>query len=230
MGKIKLKSTFPALIIAGLLVVLSGTSAVYAASNSTFNQTINGGTLSADILDAGGSAVGSPTVAMSATTASFTCLLGGSASTGTFGSNTNRIYVLNPGAANNGWTLTLAATDGATALWTSGGSTFDFNDAGGSGCIDGGDADAKAGQLTVNPSAGTLTTDCATCTTANITKGSSTAFAQGTLDSITLLNAATASDDAWRGYLTGATLSQVIPAETPAGTYTVNMTLTVTAQ
>jgi hypothetical protein len=219
-------------VVAGFLVVLSGVgvTTVQAASNSTFNQTINAGTLTADILDAGGSPVASPAVAMSAKTASFTCQSGGSASTGTFGSNAERVSVSNPGIAASGWTLTIAATSGETAVWTSGGNTFDYNDAGGSGCTDGADADTKGGQLTIDPSVGTLATDCASCTTANISKGSSAAFLQGTTPSVTILNAAAGSDDLWRGYLTGATLSQPIPAETPAGTYTMNMTLTVTAQ
>ena len=49
------------------------------------------------------------------------------------------------------------------------------------------------------------------------------------LDSVTLLNAAAASDDIWRGYLTGVGMSQTIPAEQPADSYSVNMTLTAAA-
>jgi hypothetical protein len=213
----------------GLVIALSLPQTVQAANNSTFNQTINAGVLSVDILDASQVTVPSPSVAMSAKSSSFACQSGGSASTGLFGANAQRIYVMNPGGANNGWTLTLGATSGATTTWVSGGNTFDFNDAGTSGCTDAADADSKAGQLTVDPSVGTLTADCTSCTTANVTKGTSTAYVQTTVDSVTLLNAALSSDDIWRGYLTGATLSQTIPAETPAGVYTMNMTLTATA-
>jgi len=225
--KTKLKNILIA--ISAIVVVSCIPHTVFAANNSTFNQTINAGTLTTDILDASRNTVASPAVAMSAKNFSFNCQSSGSASTGTFGTNTERIYVTNPGAANNGWTLALAATSGATAVWTSGGNTFDFNDAGGSGCTDGADADSKGGQLTVDPSAGTITTDCGTCVATNITKGSSTGYVEGTTDSVTLLNAAAASDDVWRGYLSGAGLSQTIPAETAAGTFTLNMTLTVTA-
>lgn len=216
-------------VLAGLAVLCGVPQAALATNNSTFNQTINAGVLSVDILDASQASVGSPSIAMTAKSLSFSCQSGGSASTGTFGANAQRIYVMNPGGANNGWTLTLGATSGATATWTSGGNSFDFNDAGTSGCSDGADVDTKAGQLTVDPSVGTLVTDCASCAATNITKGSSTPYVQGTADSVTLLNAAATSDDVFRGYLTGATLSQTIPAETPAGTYTVNMTLTATA-
>jgi hypothetical protein len=201
-----------------------------AAGNSNFTQTINAGTLATDIRNASRVSVASPTVAMSTVSYPFVCLTGGSASSGTFGTNTERIYVDNPGAANNGWTLTLAPT-AATTLWQNGGSTqnYDFNDPGGSGCTDGGDADSVAGQLTVNATPGTLTTDCSACTTNNITKGSSTAYNQGTTDSVTLLTASNTSDEFGRWYLTGVTMSQTIPQEQSADSYTINLVLTVTA-
>lgn len=216
-------------LIAGLAILLSFgfVGSASGANNSTFNQTINAGTLATDIMDASRVTVASPAVTMSAKTFSFDCYSGGSASTGTFGTNTERIYVTNPDAADNGWTLTIAATSGATTLWSS--SSFDFNDSGGSGCTDGADADAKGGQLTVDPSVGTLTADCGSCVTTNITKGSSTPFAEGTTNSVTLLNAAAGSDDIGRWYLTGVGLSQTLPAETTTGAFTLNMTVTVTA-
>jgi hypothetical protein len=204
---------------------------VAAAGNSNFSQTINAGTLTTDIRDENRASVASPSVTMGAISYPFACLTGGSAPSGTFGTNTQRIYVDNPGNANNGWTLTLAATGGATTLWQNGGSSqnYDFNDPGGSGCTDGGDADSKGGQMTVNPAVGTLSADCLACVTTNITLGSSTAYNQGTTDSVTLLNAASGSDDFGRWYLTGANVSNTIPAEQPADSYTINLTLTVTA-
>lgn len=215
--------------VAGLT---SGT--VLAANDSDFNQTINAGTLSTGIFDASRVAVVSPSVTMSAMNFSFDCQAGGSASSGLFGTNSERVYVSNPDGADNGWTLTIAATGGATARWQNGGATrfIDFNDASGStaGCSDGADAsDTTAGQMTVDANAGTLTADCGTCTTSNVSKGSSASFNQGTVDSITLLNAAASSDDIWRGYLTGIDIDQTIPAETPADSYQINLTLTATA-
>jgi hypothetical protein len=203
----------------------------FAASNSNFTQTINAGTLATDIRDNNRVSVANPSVGMSAIAYPFACLTGGSAPTGTFGTNTERIYVDNPGNANNGWSLTLAATGGATTLWQNCGSSqnYDFNDPGGSGCTDGGDADSRPGQMTVNPSVGTITADCASCTTTGITTGASAAYNQGTTDSITLLSAAAGSDDFGRWYLTGANVSQTIPAEQAADSYTINLTLTVTA-
>jgi hypothetical protein len=224
----KMKGIVGVLLAIVLLAGISG-DVTHAVNNSTFNQTINAGVLSTDILDASQVTVASPSVAMSAKNLSFACQSGGSASTGTFGANTQRIYVINPGGADNGWTLTLAATAGPTAAWTAGGNSFDFNDATTGGCTDGIDTDTKAGQLTVDPSVGTITADCAACVLTNVTKGTSTAYVEGTANSVTLMTGATASDNVWRGYLTGAALSQTIPAETPAGAYTLNMTLTATA-
>ena len=216
-------------VIIGAVLAVVPMQTALAANTSTLNQTINNGVLSTDILDATKTPVASPSVGMTAKNLSFTCQSGANASTGTLGSASQRMYVINPGGADNGWTLTLGATAGATGTWVSGGNSIDFNDPTTSGCTDGADADSKGGQLTVDPSVGTLTADCASCTTANITKGTATGFNQGTTDSVTLLNAALASDNIWQGYLTGAGLSQVIPAETPSGAYTLNMTLTATA-
>jgi len=218
-------------VVVSLFVAVAMPATTFAAPTPTLNQTINAGTLSTDILDASQAPVASPSFNMSAKSTSFTCLSGGSASTGTLGSDPQRLYVIDPGAANNGWTLTMAATSGPTAVWTSGGNTFDFNDSGTAGCADSVvDTDVVGGQLTVSPTAGTITTDCSsTCTATNVTKGSASAFLEGTVPSITLLNAAAATENVWRGYLTGAGLSQTIPAAIPGGTYTLNMTLTATA-
>lgn len=218
-------------VLAVLGAVMLGNTGAYAANNSTFNQTINAGVLATDILDGSRNPVASPSVIMSAKSFAFECQSGGNASTGTFGAAGERLYVTNPGGANNGWTLTVAATNGATATWANGGATqtYDFNDASGSGCTDGGDADSRGGQMTIDANAGTLTTDCTSCSATNVSKGSSASFVQGTTDSVTLLNASAASDDAWRGYLTGATVTQSIPAEQASSAYTLNMTLTTTA-
>lgn len=221
-------------VIVVALVLGIGTMGVkdaYAAPTPTLNQTITAGTLSTDILNASLVTVASPSASLSSKGFSFDCQTGGSASTGTLGTDAEREYVINPGGANNGWTLAIAPTSGATAVWTSGGNTYDFNDATTSGCADGADSgDSVGGQLTINPTAGTLTADCnSTCVTTNITKGSSAAFLDGSVASVTLLTATAASDDYWRGYLTGSTLSQTIPANQPAGSYSLPMTITVTA-
>lgn len=216
--------------VAVVATSLIGGSA-YAASTADFSQVVGVGTLTTDIRDASRVSVSSPAVTMSAVTFSFNCQAGATASTGTFGSNSQRIYVDNPDSADNGWTLTLAATDGSTAGWSNSGDTqtFDYNDASGStaGCSDSGDTDSVAGQMTINPSAATLTTDYSGSSTTGISLGSSAAYAEGSVDSITLVTAGSTSADVWRGYVTGIGVSQTLPAEQAADTYTLNLTLTV---
>lgn len=206
------------------ITMLSLTTSIYAASTSNFTQTINAGTLSIDIVDGSYASVGSPGVSFGATTFSFTC---GSA-TGTLGTATQQIYVKNPDAADGGWTASIAGS-AITAVWDGAAADYDFNDPTSAGCTDGADGDSVAGQMTVNASGGTLAVgSCSSCVTTNITKGTSSAFSQGTTDSITLLSAAAGSSDIGDWTLQGVSLSQTIPAEQPAASdYDINMVLSV---
>ena len=198
----------------------------YAAGTSTFTQTINPGTLAVDIVDGSYNSVANPSMAMTAVTFSFSC----QTASGTFGTASEQIYVKNPDAADNGWTVSLAASS-TTAFWDGSTADFDFNDPGGTGCTDGTDADTLAGQMTVDASGATLAAgQCASCTTSNITKGSAASFSEGTTDSITILSGAAASDDIGDWTLRGVSISQKIPAEQPAlSDYSIDMTLTVAA-
>ena len=227
--KMNIEATLVALAL--VLAGIAGLLYADAAATPTLNQTINAGTLATDIRDASRVTVGSPSVAMSAATLSFSCLTGGSRPSGTLGSDSQRVYVDNPDNADNGWTLAIAATSGATAVWTDGGSnTYDFNDAGGSGCTDGADADLVGGQMTIDPASATTTTDYSGSSTTGITLlGSATAFVQATTDSITLVTAANTSADIWRGYFKSYTIYNTIPAEQAAAAYTLGFTITVSA-
>jgi hypothetical protein len=164
---------------------------------------------------------------MSAETFSFAC----GSSDGTIGTSSQQLYVQNPDAADGGWSLTIAAS-APTAVWESAGIDYDFNDPTSSGCADGaGDSDLLAGQMTINASVGTLSVGaCSTCSVNNITKGSSSAFSEGVLNSITLLTASSSSDDIGDWTLQGVSVSQTIPGEQPsASDYTISLTITVTA-
>ncbi len=233
MQKLIRKGSFSGLFVIMLIisVILGVGTYVLASSTSEFSQVINPGTLTTDIRSDSSTSVGSPAVTMGAKTFSFDCQSGGSASTGTFGTASERIYVDNPDAADGGWTLTLAAA-ATTTTWGSGSNYFDFNDAGGSGCTDTSgstDPDSYGGQMTVNPATGAITTDYSGSDTTGISLGSSSAYVQGTTDTITLVTASSASADIWRGYFTGISMSQTIPAEQAADTYTIDLTLSVTA-
>jgi hypothetical protein len=193
--------------------VVGISAAVYAAaSDSTnFTQQIGAGVISSFIGDASGAEVTSPSVAFSNVSVSNAV----QTSTGTLGTNSERVYVDNPSGANSGWTVTLAATGGPSAKWTAGGNQYSYNG-----------ASSANGQLTVDPSVGTITMEVGTNT--GITKGSSATYNSGT-SSITLLTASAGSDDINRLYLTGVGLSQTIPASTPPGSYQLDFTETVTA-
>ena len=193
------------------LVPLAGAPHAYAALSATsvLSQSITAGTISTDIRNASNVIINNPTIAMAAITAS----TAQQTATGTFGSNAQRITVDNPGGANNGWTLSLNATNPATDVWTSGGNNYDFNA-----------ASAAGGQLTVNPTTGTTTASVGGTT--GITMGTSATF--NSTAAVALVNAAAASADIWNGYFTGISLSQTIPAGQPVGTYTLPMTQTLT--
>jgi hypothetical protein len=179
-----------------------------------------GGTLSVDIVDSGGTSVPSPTMGMGAVTFSFPY----QTANGTFGVSTQKVRVNNT-TLNPQWSLTLAATGGATAFWNGTPADYDFNDPT-ANAVDGGDADSYGGQMTMDASAGTLG---GTCSATGITKGSSASFSEGVTNSITLLTAGATADTNCYWDFTGISVSQTIPAEQAADNYSIDMTLTVTA-
>lgn len=186
--------------------------------NGTY--TASAGTLTVDIVDGAGSPVGSPSMAMGAMTFSFDY----QTANGTFGVSTEKIRVENT-TANPQWNLTIAANGGSTAFWDGVASDYDFNDPT-ANAVDGADDDSLGGQMTMNASGGTLG---GTCSATDITKGSSASFSEGVTDSITLLTAGVSADTSCYWDLTGISVSQTVPAEQPADSYSINMTLTVTA-
>lgn len=109
--------------VVGLLGLYNMTNSSIAnaatTASSKLSQTINPGVLSTDIRNSSNVVVNNPTFSMAAKTVSFSQ----QTSTGTFGDNQNRIYVENPGAANNGWTLTLNTLQPGSGEWSSGSGT-----------------------------------------------------------------------------------------------------------
>ncbi len=181
------------------------------------------GTLTTDIVDSGGSSVSSPSVSFGGITVGNTC----QTSTGTLGASSQKVRVTN-NTTNAAWSLSIAATSGATSNWSSGTATYDFNDPTSSGCSDGGDADSLAGQLSIDPS-GASDTPKSNCVTTGVSLGSSSAFNQGTTDNITLSSASSSAGTRCYWDFTGISLSQKVPAFQPAGSYSMNFTMTVVA-
>jgi hypothetical protein len=178
-------------------------------------------TVTTDFVDGSGASVSNPSASLSNTAVGFTC----QTSSGSLGTATQKVRVTST-LDKGTWNLTMAATAGPTATWYSPPAppipahTYKFNDPAGSGCTN--------GQLMVNASAGTLTTQT-NCSTTGITKGSNAAFVSGTTDSVTILSSASPSDVDCYWELTGIGLSQTVPASQPGGNYTINMTMTATA-
>lgn len=206
-------------------VATAGSSGAWRGQIVAFREALVNPVLSVDIVDASGVSVASPSATLSTATAGFNC----QTVTGTIGTSAQRIRVTNT-TTSPAWTVAIAATSGATALWNSGGNNYDFNDPNGApaGCGDGGDADTRPGQLTLNPSIGT-TSPQSGCTTTGVTRGSSAGYNQGITNSLTLISASGSAQTGCYWDLTGISASQTIPATQPAGTYTLNLTITIVA-
>lgn len=208
------------------LASISDTTNAHIGNTTAYTTKICGtaaaGSLTADIVDSGGTPVGSPSVSMTSTPISFGC----QTSTGTLGTANEKIRVTNT-TGNAPWTLSVAGS-ATTALWTQGGNTFDFNDSSGSGCTDGGDADSRAGRMTQNPSVGTITPQGG-CSNTGVSLGSNTSFVEGVTDSITLSTASGSAQTSCYWDITGIALSQTIPAEQNSVTYTMSYVITVVA-
>lgn len=188
--------------------------------------TTGNGVLSIDIVDAIRTPVANPVFALNTTGYLFFC----EATNTVLGNAAQRIEVSNF-TATPAWNVTIAATTGATTTWTDGGvNSYDFNDPNGSpaGCIDGGDGDAVGGQLSIDPSLGVNTPDVG-CTTTGVSFGSASSYSEGVNDSITIASASSSASTGCFWQLTDIPISQQIPQDQASGSYTINLTLTVTA-
>lgn len=185
----------------------------------------NLGALSINIVDTGGTTIASPTLSFPSIDRKISCQNNSSV----LGVSNAKIRVTN-GTLNPQWNLTIAATGGATANWNNGaGANYDFNDPNNSGCGDGADADSFAGQLSINPSIGTSTPSSG-CNNTGLSFGSSSAFNQGIVDSITILTAgSTAGVSGCYWDITGIGMDQTIPQEQSNGAYSIDFTISAIA-
>lgn len=205
-------------LVAAAVSIFAMTGIAFASNQATINQSINDGAKSVDIVDAGGVTVASPAVSFGNLSFSFNTQDGA----GTLGTAAQAIRAYNPTSGAT-WSVSIAAS-APTAVWTSGGNTYDFNDT--SGYTDGADTDTKGGQMTIDPSAGTIA-GISGCATTNISKGTSTSFVEGTTNSIGLMTAASGASTYCRWDLTGINLTNKIPAAQPSGAYALTLVLTI---
>lgn len=186
------------------------------------------GEISVTVVDANGNNVTSPSYSMTNVFVMTNC----QTSTGTLGSSTQKIRLTNS-LNTGGWSLSLAATDGPSALWSpvDNSAHYDYNDPSGSpaGCNSGSDGDGYAGQLSINPSTASIN-PMSSCSTTGVTSGVLAAYEQSITNSITIASASSAADYGCYWDISGVNASQVIPPAQTAGDYSINMTLTAVAQ
>lgn len=179
------------------------------------------GNLSVDIVDGGDNPIANPVLQFGLGYIASTC----QDSTATMGGGTG--ILLSNQSSSSGWSVSVAATNGTNALWTSGGvDHYDYNDS--SGCADGSDTDSSAGQLSVNPSAASITPSNG-CTNSNISKGPQAAFSEGAISAITIMSASSGADMFCSWKMTDIGFKQKVPSYTPSGTYTLDLTVTSVA-
>ncbi len=208
-----------------LRIAYSGGTVLENASAYAAITTANG-ILTIDVVNIGMVVIPSPSFPMSTAITQSTC----QSVTGMFATSSERIRVFNSLSAT-GWSINVAATSGPTAAWSSGGSSYDFNDPSGSpsGCNSGSDGDGIAGRLTLDPSGSALSTEVG-CSFTGLSKGGVASFSQGVIDAITLLAASSSTPTGCYYLLHSNAMQQYIPAFQPAGSYSISMTVTVVAQ
>ncbi|MBN2101122.1 hypothetical protein JW710_04520, partial [Candidatus Dojkabacteria bacterium] len=191
-------------------------------SYSYYPEITTYGNLSVDIVDAGGGSISTPSVIMGP----IALALNYQISTGTFGISTEKIRITNS-TTNPQWTLNLSADLGSTSYWNGSSSDYDFNDPT-ANAEDGGDTDSIGGQMTIDPTSGTITPQSG-CSTTGLSLGTEASFSEGTLDSITIISADNTADMNCFWDITGIGIDQTIPKEQQSDTYSIDMTLTIVA-
>lgn len=204
--------SIPALAVLGVAVLTAGV--VFAAPSAIFTLKINPGNLAIDVVDSTYATVAAPVVAFDAVQSSLDC----GSTTGILGTAEQQIYITNPDANDNGYTVALAPSAPiATAKWSDGDTnSIAVNDETAAGCT--------TGQMTVTAGTitdGKLTTDLTTGISAQGGAFSSTD------SSVTLVDASASSADISEVVANGFSIKQTIPARTPAADYSLPMTLTI---
>ena len=183
---------------------------------------VNPGSLDVSIIDSNEDEVISPFLAMD----DVDFINMSQLSNGVLGTVDQKIRIQNT-TANPAWSVSIAATSGSTALWNSGTHQYDFNDNAQS-ATDGADSDSVGGQMSLNPTVGTITPQSG-CTTTGVSLGSLASFVEGSQDSITLISASGSAETNCYWGVTGITVEQSIPGSQNQGVYTLPMTLTIVA-
>ena len=216
-----------------LILAVAGFSQLKAEAQTQrvvrFKSSINPGALLTDVRDQFGKSILEPILGFGVINNSVKCQNNSNSMSQVLGSDSQRIYVDNPKAAYDGWTLTIAPEDGLNAKWQSQDSSeFDYNDGAEGGCIDS-DNDGSAGLMAIDPSNAKINSDCLECSKNHITVGSVEKQSFSEHQSVTLLKANGQADELGSWYMTGIDVEQTIPPGQEGGNYIIDMVLTATA-
>lgn len=206
--------------------ITRGDGTLTGITHTAYSEAAFTGSLSTGFVDAAMNEVATPSVPFANhTTSTGECGL----VTAMLGTTSQRLRIEND-LVTNGWNVSIAATAGPTTLWAAGSNRYDFNDPMLDGCGDNNDSDAYAGQLQVKPAAMTLTPYQTGCGTTGLSSGPDTKFDEGVTDAITLVSGSSSSVRFCHWDALSVGLEQRIPAKTSPGSYTIDMTVTITAQ
>ena len=205
-GDTSASANYKILDTTGQTVAGAGSSAAFSAQQG-YRTGAGTSVLSVAFVDSIGATIASPVV-------SFTGITAGTASAnGVLGTASSKVRITNTRSIAP-WSLTIAATAGPSGSWSNGTNTMGFNQPG------------SGNALTIDPTSGAIAAVNAPCTTAGLTLGSLATFNQGVVDSITLLTAGAGADTQCAWDMTGANLTQTVPASQPTGSYSIPMTIT----
>lgn len=216
-------------------------SIVLAAENKStdFKIQINPGTFYVGFVDSGNNyqEVTDLEFGFDQKSVSMECLSGEGSPTMYFGHDASEgvdarnLYIANPDAAREGFTISIAATNGANAVWSQAGNSFvlDYN---ANDCssvnkpLDIEGVTNYGGRMYIDPSVAELRTGkCAGCSTNGLQLGTANHFEYGNIDSITLVQASSSADNIADYILNGIKVSQTIPAMFSSGDYSLDMTI-----
>ena len=186
--------------------------------------------LSLGFVNSSGTAIiGTPLVALNVTNSLVTC----QTTNALFLPSEIQLRVGQTGTTSNGWNVSIAATNGPTALWTrnDNGAFYDYNDSSGSpaGCNSGSDGDGFAGQFALDLG-GLSRTPGPGCSNSVSSGGNQVTGFTAAVSSITIAvsSAQTLGNCYWD--LSGMSMYQTIPAYQPPGNYSLDFTATMVAQ
>ncbi|MEZ7820979.1 MAG: hypothetical protein QMB51_01585, partial [Patescibacteria group bacterium] len=121
--------------------------------------------------------------------------------------------------------VSLSATYGDSAYWTNGLYKYDFNDPT-ANAEDGFDLDDIGGQMSIDPSFGSVTPKPGS-SSSGISLASPSSFVEGSQNSITIATSSSTTQTNSYWDIMGVGILQSIPAGQKTGTYSINMTLTI---